>query len=91
MSRKRFDPGPVLGYENGIPIVPVTVERGPKAQLFRLAACPYCGRSHIHGGGALGRDPHDLEGHRLSHCQCKCPANRGYILRIGDDQNAVDR
>lgn len=91
MSRKRFAPGPVLGYDNGIPIVPVNVERGRKVHLLRLAACPLCGRPHVHGGGYLGKDPHDFEGHRTSHCPMRIPGDRGYILRIVDDQDAVAR
>jgi hypothetical protein len=91
MSRKRYTPGPVLGYYNGIPIVPVSVERGRQANLLRLAACPLCGRPHVHGGGPLGRDPREFQGHRTSHCPMPIPNDRGYILRIVDGQEAVAR
>ncbi len=71
--------GPVLGYtEDGFPIVPVTIEHHPKGSVLRLAACPFCGRPHEHGG------PHDnpsySEGHRISHCLTSAPGDRGYIL-----------
>ncbi len=84
-ARKRagpLPPGPVLGHLGGIPIVPVTVRRYYWGTQFVLAACPYCGAEHLHGGGDPGDDPHDHEGHRLSHCVRRVPGDRGYILRI---------
>jgi hypothetical protein len=91
MSKKRFQPGPVLGYYKGIPIAPVTVEEGEQNHLLRLAACPLCGRPHVHGGGRLGKDPRHFQGHRTSHCPMRIPNDRGYILRIVDGQDAVVR
>jgi hypothetical protein len=90
-------PGPVLGYQDGIPIVPVTVEFGIPWGLLRLAACPYCGRPHVHGGPRPGQDPHECEGHRVADCVSKHvpedrqgDVNRGYILRIVEDTSPND-
>lgn len=60
----------VLGYEDGIPIVAVTVTQHRDWTELRLVACPYCGKRHIHGGE---------EGHRWAHCD-GMPG--GYHLRI---------
>ena len=81
-SRKRLVPGPILGYEDGHPVVPVTLERHPKGNLLHLEACPYCGWSHIHGGGGPGKDPRDYEGPRAPHCDGRAPGAPDYILRI---------
>ena len=84
----------ILGYDQGIPIVPVTVRRVVPVITRRfmsvvelyLAACPYCGKPHIHGGGTPDEDPHKYEGHRGSHCLKKVTGDRGYILRIVDEE-----
>jgi hypothetical protein len=101
-KRKTVVPGPVLGYEDGIPIVPVTVKRVPngyrrQVTLLKLAVCPYCGRPHTHGAGSPETDPHDDEGHRLSHCvdthvppERRRDMNRGYILRIVGEEPEPD-
>jgi hypothetical protein len=78
-SRRKV-PGPVLEYENGIPVVPVIAKQSRKGTLLQLLACPYCGELHIHGGGESGDDPRDHEGHRVAHCLE--PDDRGYILRV---------
>ncbi len=72
----------VLGYDAGIPIVPVTVQRYDRVTQLRISACPYCGRSHYHGGGRPGEDPRNYQGHRTAHCVDLKLSMRGYILRI---------
>lgn len=79
---KRLPPGPILDYEDGSPIVPVTVQRTGTVYLLHLAACPFCGRPHVHGGGPLDEDPCGYEGHRRFHCSEAAPGRGGYILRI---------
>ncbi len=74
MSNVEVLPGvPVLGFEHGLPVVPVRVVythelRRGHYDLLILAECPYCGQQHMHGGGEPGTDPRDFEGHRGSHC-----------------------
>lgn len=75
----------VLGYVDGIPIVPVRVKRTRDVNLLYLATCPYCGRQHVHGGGRPDQNPRDFEGHRLSHCLQQVPGDRGYMLIVTDD------
>ena len=87
-GRRARAPGPVLGYQDGIPLVPVTVERGrdrgrPYIGLH-IAACPHCGWPHMHGAGT-----EDLRGfaeHRVSHCMSPWSGNRGYILFVTEQQ-----
>jgi hypothetical protein len=83
---KRRPPGPILGYEGRYPIVPVSVQRHRKGNLFHLAACPYCGEPHVHGAGDFGDDPRDHAYHRGSHCVEPVPNDVGYILRIVGDE-----
>jgi len=50
---------------------------------WRVRACPYCGRSHIHSAGDLLADANDNLGHRIEHCgEGK---GWGYNLRRVDD------
>jgi hypothetical protein len=86
---KYLAPGPVLGYEDERPIVPVTIGREPRVTLFLLAACPFCGRPHIHGGRRPEEDPRRYQGHRPARCvpdvvrpERRRAMERGYILRI---------
>lgn len=79
----------VLGYEDNIPVVPVTVEVDRGIYQFILKTCPYCRKSHGHGAGRFQKDdPADAQGHRLAHCIDVKPDNRGYILRIVDGEGA---
>jgi hypothetical protein len=75
----------ILGYVQGIPVVPVTVERTRTVHLLHLAVCPYCGRPHVHGGGPPEGDPRDYEGHRVSHCLRPVPGDRGYLLVVTEE------
>ncbi len=34
--------------------------------ILEVAKCPYCAKSHNHGGGSIDHSP--ALGHRLSHC-----------------------
>ena len=70
---------------DGIPIVPVTVERTRTVHLLHVAACPYCGRPHVHGGGLPDEDPRDFEGHRASHCLKPVSGDRGYFLIVTEE------
>lgn len=45
--------------------------------LLKIAACPFCGRRHMHGGGSDPAAP--TYGTRLSHCGARGPA-RDYRL-----------
>jgi hypothetical protein len=78
----------ILGYEQGVPVVPVVVRRFRTGVTLYLAVCPYCGWPHNHGGGRPHENPHDYEFHRNSHCvedrrvEKEVPGDRGYILRI---------
>ena len=45
--------------------------------LLKIAACPFCGRRHMHGGGSDPAAP--TYGTRLSHCGVRGPA-RDYRL-----------
>ncbi len=74
-----------LGYVDGIPVVPVTVERTRMLHLLHLAACPYCGQPHIHGGGLADQDPREFEGHRITHCLKRVPGDRGYVLIVTEE------
>ncbi len=45
------------------------LERGSYSWIWVVRACPYCGKSHEHYGGALDGDPHKLLRYSLSaHC-----------------------
>ena len=81
-NRKRKTPGPVLGHENGFPVVPVTVARGERGNYLVVHACPYCGEKHVHGGGRPNEDPHEYAFHRVQHCINPPPKCPGYVLRI---------
>lgn len=54
---------------------PATLHRGRHGYSWRVT-CPYCGKTHHHGGGPLDQDPHALLGHRLAHCG----SGDGYVL-----------
>jgi hypothetical protein len=70
LGRRRTLPlGPIIGYDNGIPVVPCTRDRRGNAHLH----CPFCGRLHSHGIG---------DGGRLSHC---LEDSRPYSLATGEE------
>ena len=81
-SRGRSVSATILGYVDGIPIVPVTVERTRSVHLLHVAACPYCGRPHVHV--ELARRGHD-HGHRASHCLKPVSGDRGYFLIVTEE------
>ena len=73
----------VLGYDvDGRPIVPVKVRRIRNEVNLLKIICPYCGRRHVHGGGAPEDDPRKHLGHRGAHCLKLATNNRGYILAM---------
>ena len=83
----------VLGWENGVPIVAVTLSRfvcrrGRVSLLLLLARCPYCGRRHQHGAGDRVLPLSELGGHRLSHCELPVRDNPGYVLRVVGEETA---
>ena len=83
----RRSPGLILGYEGRYPVVPVTVKRfRNKTTLLKIGACPYCGLPHIHGGGDVGEEPREYQGHRGSHCVERVANDVGYVLRIGAEE-----
>ena len=84
-SRGRSVSATILGYVDGIPIVPVTVERTRTVHLLHVAACPYCGRPHVHGGGRPDQNPRDFEGYRAAHCLDPVPRDRGYMLVVTEE------
>lgn len=43
--------------------------------------CPYCGKTHQHGGGTDISSINDMLGHRGSHCVSPGEDNRGYVLK----------
>ncbi|GBG57299.1 hypothetical protein SPFL3102_02665 [Sporomusaceae bacterium FL31] len=43
--------------------------------------CPYCGKTHTHGGGMVTDDIYEFGGSRSSHC-CKDTPNSQYCLVI---------
>jgi hypothetical protein len=87
MVNQDFDQdGSVLGIQDGVPIVPVVVEKHPWGQYLILETCPYCGNQHLHGGGGLVDDPQDFQGHRASHCIKQTGSNPGYILRTRPEE-----
>jgi len=59
-------------------VIPVTARAGRDSWLLTFA-CPWCRRTHSHGGGSIDQPPAD--GHRLSHCR-HFAAPSGYVLRI---------
>lgn len=85
VRQPRRRPGPVFDYENGVPVVPVTARQYRGQWSLHLAACPYCGEPHLHGGGMAYEHPQDHAGHRASHCLEPVSGDVGYILRIVED------
>lgn len=64
--------------EHGLPIINATaVLRG--GHWMVEFACPWCGRTHTHGGGT-GRWP-DGDGSRASHCN-DADAPSQYVIRV---------
>lgn len=64
--------------ETGPPIAWCRAER-TRRNMWRLVVdkCPFCGKSHAHGGGSRGERPY--YGVRVAHCVVDGPA--GYQLR----------
>jgi hypothetical protein len=46
--------------------------------------CPFCGKGHTHGGGAIDRPP--LLGHRVAHCVTRPAPRGGYELILADEE-----
>ena len=48
--------------------VAIHQSQSPRDRIWILTinTCPYCGKSHEHGGGGVDEPP--ALGHRLSHC-----------------------
>lgn len=55
--------------------------RGKSSWIWVVEHCPFCGKRHTHGGGALTDDPRKNLGARLAHCVTQSAANgRSYGL-----------
>ena len=81
--------GPVLRYEDGIPVVPIVASRNPgEKDSLILQACPYCGEQHLHGAGGPGKHAKGSAGHRVSHCLKEVPGDRGYLLEVVAEKNS---
>ena len=48
------------------------------ARQWIVPQCPWCGKSHTHGGGGKEDNPLDFLGHRISHCSKG--SGRDYVL-----------
>ena len=55
-----------------------TLERGRTCWLWHVRRCPFCGRPHVHTGGALTGDPRPHLSSRIAHCAGA--ATRLYVL-----------
>ena len=67
--------------ESGIVRAEVTIRKSQSRHdpiwVLTVARCPYCGRSHEHGGGSVDGPP--ALGFRVPHCLTR-PAPRAYEL-----------
>jgi len=62
------------------PSAAATLDRGRKTWIWILKSCPFCGRSHMQGGGALAESPFRHLGARMRHCGNGNGVNHSYIL-----------
>jgi hypothetical protein len=51
-----------------IPVVEVSLRRGPRNNSWIVKKCPYCGKRHEHGAGRSDQNPGEFLGGRVSHC-----------------------
>jgi transposase-like protein len=67
------------------PVVRLTSARGLRATVWLLEVrCPYCTRTHTHGGGGGRTRVVDFLGHRVSHCGRTDPDGVGYTITDPD-------
>jgi len=52
----------------------------PKVRTLEIV-CPYCGKTHNHGGGETDQDIQQFSGHRMAHCNVK-GSDDGYNVII---------
>lgn len=63
------------------PTVPATatlLRDGSQRQWLLKITCPFCGKTHTHGGGD-GETPAGYYGHRVAHCHGYA-SHPGYVL-----------
>lgn len=74
-----------MSDDTTIPNAPCRLERrSDGGYSWVVTRCPYCSREHAHGGGRRGeKNPDDLLGHRVEHCDRPPPGARGYFLVKG--------
>ncbi len=67
---------------NTYPQAPAVLMRGRRGWLWRVPACPCCGRRHQHGGDDFTGDPRRHLGPRAAHCTLRqrLAEARGYEL-----------
>ena len=68
-------------------LIPVAAHRGRDSWLLTFD-CPWCQRTHAHGGGPLPEPP--AAGHRLSHCRHPA-APPGYVLVVAAERASPPR
>ena len=67
------------------PVVRLTSGPGLHGTVWLLEVrCPYCARTHVHGGGIDRTQVADFLGHRVSHCGRTDPDGVGYTLTDPD-------
>lgn len=48
--------------------------------LWEVPHCPYCGRTHTHGGGEITGDPRSYLSYRSPHCATNTQRQPDYLL-----------
>jgi ribosomal protein L24E len=63
-----------------------TLKRDGDIWLWEITKCPFCGKTHTHGGGKIGvQNPDSLLGHRSGHGRCG-----GYVLERDPEGKHAD-